>query len=392
MESGITRQQQAARPRRKSVFALVVVASLVAFLGVFAVWAKRQLLETETWKDTSTKLLENKDVRDQVSGFMVDTLFTQGDVNARIEEALPPRAAPAAGVISGAARRLADDLAEKALERPRVQQLWEDANERAHHKLLDVVQHGGDGDVTLDLSEIIGQLGQQLGVDVASRLPPGAGEITILETDQLQTAQKAVDLLETLAWALTALALLLFALAIYLAKGWRREALRSVGFAFFAVGIAVLALRGVAGNMVTDSLASTAAVEPAVDATWEIGTSVLADIAGAMLFYGIVIVLGSWLAGPTGLGRGARREIAPLLERRQTAYAALVVLLLILFWWSPTPGFTRLPVAILLILLFVAGVEALRAQAIRDFPDQTWEAGSQRWQQRGESVLRRDKP
>jgi hypothetical protein len=391
MESN-THAVRDARPRRKSVLALVVLASLIAFLSVFAVWAKRQLLETETWKETSTKLLEDKAIRDQVSGFMVDTLFTQGDVNARIEEALPPRAAPAAGVISGAARRLADDLADKALERPRVQQLWEDANVRAHQKLLDVVEHGGDGNVTLDLGEIIGQLGQQLGVDVESRLPPGVAEITILEADQLESAQKAVDLLQTLAWALAFLALFLFGLAIFLAKGWRREALRSVGFAFIVVGILTLAARSLAGGAVTDALASTAAVEPAVDATWSIGTSVLADIGGAMLFYGIVIVVGSWLAGPTGLGRGARRELAPVLAQRGTAYAALLVVLVVLFWWSPTPGFTRLAVSILLIALFVAGLEALRAQAIRDFPDQTWETGSQRWQQRGESLLRRDRP
>jgi hypothetical protein len=43
----------------------------------------------------------------------------------------------------------------------------------------------------------------------------------------------------------------------------------------------------------------------------------------------------------------------------------------------------------LLIALFVAGLEFLRAQAIRDFPEQTWEAGSARWQQSGRELFKR---
>ncbi len=372
---------------------LIVVGSVVAFLAVFAVWAKRQLLETETWKDTSTELLENQDIREQVAGFMVDSLFAQADVQAKLEGALPPRAQPAAGVIAGAARNVADDLANEALQRPKVQELWAAANETAHRNLIEVVEKGGEGDVTLDLGTIISQLGSQIGVDLSDKLPAGADanadEIVILKTDQLQAAQSAIDLLQTLAWALTALALLIFALAIYLARDWRRVALRDVGFAFIIVGVLVLVVRSVAGGAVVNSLASTASVEPAVQATWNIGTSLLGAGGGAMLFYGIVIVIGAWLGAPAGLGHDARRAIAPVLNQRGTAYAALLLILLILFWWSPTPGFERLPTSILLIVLFVVGLEFLRHQAVKDFPDQTWEAGSARWQESGRSLFRR---
>src|SRR5262245_40263521 len=188
--------QRKDRKRRKLVLSLIVVASIIGFLAVFALWAKRQLLETETWKETSTKLLENEAIRDQVSGFMVDELFKEVDVEGDLEQALPPRAQPAAGVIAGAARNVADDLANEALQRPRVQELWALANENAHRKLLEVVKEGGEGDVTLDLNEIIADLGGQIGEDVSGKLPADAGEIVILKTDQLQEAKDAVDLLE----------------------------------------------------------------------------------------------------------------------------------------------------------------------------------------------------
>ena len=377
------------RRRRKLVLTLTVIASVIAFLAVFAVWAKRQLLETETWKETSTELLENQDIREQVAGFMVDELFTEVDIEAELQQALPPRAQPAAGVIAGAARNVAGDLANEALQRPRVQELWAEANENAHRRLLEVVKEGGDGDVTLNLDEIVSQLGDQVGVDVSGRLPADAGEIVILKTDQLQEAKDAVDLLETLAWALTALALILYGIAIYLADGWRRIALRNVGVAFIVVGVLGLAARGIAGGAVVDSLASTSSVEPAVQATWNIGTSLLAAGAGAVLFYGIVIVLGAWLAAPTGFGREVRRNLAPVLHDRWTAYIALLLVLVVLFWWAPTPGFERLPTSILLIALFVVGLEFLRSQAIRDFPNETWEAGTARWQESRRSLFRR---
>jgi len=382
-----------ARPRRRLVFALIAIAFLVGFLSAFALWSKRQLLETDSWTETSTELLADDAIRTAVGGYLVDTLFSEVDVQAELEEALPPQAAPAAGPIAGAIRRLADDVALEALQRPRVQELWEGANETAHAALLRIVEEGGDGEVTLDLGDIVDELGQRVGIaEVSSRLPEGAAEIVILETDQLEAASSGVDLLETLAWALLALALVLFAIAIYLAAGWRREALRSVGVAFVAVGIAVLVARQVAGNYIVDQLATTSAVEPATEATWTIGTSLLTEIGSASIFYGVVIVIGAWLAGPSGAGRAVRRELAPVLAGRGTAYAALAIVVLLLFAWSPTPGFERLPVSILLIVLLVVGVEALRRQALNDFPEQTWDTGVRRWKDAARSVAGRGGP
>jgi hypothetical protein len=380
----------APRPRRKTVLALIVVGSLIAFLAVFALWAKRQLLETDTWTNTSTELLEDPEIRTTVADYAVDTLFTEVPVEAERQQALPPRAAPAAGPIAGALRQLANNLANRALENPRVQQLWEEANREAQQTLVALVEKGGSEDVTLDLADIVNRLGEQVGVsDAASKLPPGAAQIVILDNSDLVAAQDAIELLETLAWLLTALALVFYGVAIYLAAGWRRIALRDVGWAFIVVGIAALAVRGLAGDALTNHLATTSAIEPAISSAWSIGTSLLRDIGGAAVFYGIVILIGAWLAAPSGVGRSARRELAPILAGRTTAYGALVLLLLLLFWWSPTPGFERLPTSILIILLFVVGLEALRHQAIRDFPDESWETGTERWRNALGSLRRR---
>jgi hypothetical protein len=225
----------------------------------------------------------------------------------------------------------------------------------------------------------VGQLGQQLGVDVTGRIPPGAAQIEVLPNDKLSSIQTAVKILRGLAIVLTLVALALFGLAIYLADGWRREALRTVGFAFIVIGVLVLVVRKLAGDAVVNSLASTAAVRPAIGDTWSIATDLLSAQGGAMIFYGLFIVIGAWLSGPMGMARRFRRAITPVLENRVIAYSALGLLLLVLFLWSPTPGFQRLPTALLLIALSIVGLEFLRHRAITDFPEETWETGSARW-------------
>jgi hypothetical protein len=378
-QAGSTNGPGTTHKRGKTVYALIVVASVLTFIAAFAIWANRQLLETDTWTNTSSELLENPDIRSQVADYMVDTLYANVDVQAELQSALPPRLQPLAGPAAAGIHQLAIRLANEALERPRIQQLWEDANRTAQSTLLRVVKHGGDEPVTLDIGTIVDELGEELGINAAEKLPPNVAQIQVVSNDDLVKVNDLLNLLRTVTWVVTVLALALFVLAIYLAEGWRREALRSVGFALIVVGILVLVVRTIAGNAIIDHLASTESVRPAVRATWEIGTSLLNAQGGATIFYGLFIVIGAWLAGPTGIGRRARRAITPILENRVVAYTALGLILLLLFLWSPTPGFQRLPTALLLIVLSIVGTEFLRRQAVTDFPNETWESGTERW-------------
>ena len=370
------------RPRRKLVMAIVVVATLVGLLAVFAVWAKRQALETDSWVETSSELLEDDDIQEAVAGFLVDALFTNVDVQAELQGRLPPQFQSLAGPAAGALRQLADRAALEALQRPRIQQLWEDANRTAHETFVDVVEGDTDDDVNLDLNSILGDLGSRVGIDVADKLPADAGQIQVLQEDQLSAAQQAVRTFKTVGYVLAFGAVLLYALAIYLAEGWRRQALRATGFGFIIIGIAALAIRGFAGDMLVASLAATAASEPAVNSTWSIGTELLKGIGVGMIGYGVVMVLGSWLAGPGEWARGARRTLTPVLRDRAIGYSVLLVIVLLVFWWAPTQGTERLLPSIVLIALLVAGFEALRAQAVHDFPDETFETLQQRWRHR----------
>jgi hypothetical protein len=43
--------------RRVLPLTLITVGSVLALLAIFALWANRQLLDTDNWTDTSTQLL-----------------------------------------------------------------------------------------------------------------------------------------------------------------------------------------------------------------------------------------------------------------------------------------------------------------------------------------------
>jgi hypothetical protein len=376
--------------RRRLPLALIAVASLLAFVAVFALWANRQLLDSDNWTDTSSELLEDDAIRNQTAVFLVDQLYANTDVQARLAAALPPRAQPLAGPAAGALKDLAVRGTNELLERPRPQALWEQANRRAHERFINVIEGGGDvvstegGDVTLDLRALLGQTADRVGVGerAEARIPESAAQIKIMEADNLELAQDAVDALRAAAVVLVVLMLALLALAIYLARGWRRQALRAAGFGLLLAGVAALVARSFAGGAVVDALASTEAVRPAAEAAWSISTSLLVEAASATIAYGVFLVGAAWLAGPTAWATATRRALAPYLREPRLAYGALALLVLILLAWGPTPAFRRLIPTLVLVALLALGVEMLRRQTAREFPDASREESMERMRER----------
>jgi hypothetical protein len=138
-------------------------------------------------------------------------------------------------------------------------------------------------------------------------LPAANGQLLIMRSNQIKTAQDIANAVKNLAIVLPAIALLLFALAVYLARGQRRRTLRTAGWCFVLIGVVLLLIRRVGGDAVVNGLVKIPSNKPAVHEVWSIGTSLLDNIAVAMMVYGIVIVAAAWLAGPTRPATAVRR-------------------------------------------------------------------------------------
>jgi hypothetical protein len=360
------------------VTALVLLATVLAFVAIFSLWINRQALNTDNWTTTSGKLLEDKAIQTQVATFVVNELYASVDVKAALASRLPAQLQPLAGPAAGGLRQVAQTAAERALATGEVQGVWKKANRAAHKTLLKVINGGSKnisttgGKVTLNLRSVVAQVAGDVGIDpaVANKIPASAGSLVILRSKQIDAAQKIAKAIRRLAIILIVLVFALYALAVYLAHGRRRETLRAVGISFIAAGAVALIVRGLAGTAVVDALAKNEAARPAADAVWSIGTSLLAQAAGSAVTFGVLLVIAAVFAGPTRYAVKLRRWAAPYLrDRPGVTYTAVGALYLALIAWAPIAAF-RKPLGILVFaLLMVLGTEVLRRQTAREFPD-----------------------
>jgi hypothetical protein len=366
-------------PHRWLVRSLIGVATVLGIVAIFAVWANRQLLDTKYWTSTNTKLIESPPIREAVSVYLTEQLYANVDVAGELGKELPselkPLAAPAAGALKDVVQKGINLL----LERPQVQELWSKANQVTHAEFVRLIENKGSvvklpggGAVVLDLRPMLGEVAQKVGAPttLVNQIPPKVAQLRIVTSKQLNTMQKAVNLLRSLALVLPLLVFAMFALAVYLARGRRRQTLIEVGVAFIGAGLVVVVAHGVIGSKVVDSLATTEAVRPAAQAAWSIGTSVLTDIAWSTVLFGIPLILAGLLVGPTYPATRLRRLMAPYLrDRPDITFGTVALLLLLLFAWGPIVATKTFTGILIIIVLAVFGAEMLRRQTAREFPD-----------------------
>ena len=254
------------------------LATLVGVFAVLAVWANRQALNTDNWVSTSTRLLADSKVQAAVGSYAVGQLFASGEPQAQIKAVLPKQLQGVAGPLTSGLEQLAEKVAPRVLASAQVQALWRQANRQAHVALLKIIDGGGGalasthgGVVTLNLHAIVDQLAATLGAEgavsaarsklsqnagvvqgaagqVGVTLPPATGELVIMRSSQLKTVQDIASDIKGLALVLPIVSLLLFALAVWFARGRRRRALRTTGWCFVGVGLLVLLVRRLGGN------------------------------------------------------------------------------------------------------------------------------------------------
>jgi hypothetical protein len=500
---------------RKLVWFLVVFASVVLLVSMIANWVQTQVLDSKEFSNDTEQILKNNDVQQQLSIFAVDQLYANVDVQAQIQQKLPPPAQPLAAPVTAATRQLATNVAETALASPQVQNLVSGAVGRAQQQFIDLIENKDQfvssqgGVVTLEYGSFVADLATRLGVDpsvisqiqgfiqqystelkqrlttmqgkiestratlsqaqagtlspqtqqnlttletdaaqlhltVASleqkiaaiqpkapaqlqsrlsdlqgrladldqrlatvqlqaaavlkdpsqanilKLDPTLaslqtrvttllnrqavqhpGELVLLKSSQLSGLQDLVSALRSLGFVLPLLSLLLYLGAIYLAKGWRRETLIRAGGGIVGAALIILLTRRLLGSAVTDSVASSDAVKPAINAVWSIISGGLRERALFVLVIGLGFIAGGLLAGPGRHEVAVRRFLAPYLREQPVAVYAVLALILLL-WLTLLPTINNVGqviVVLVLVGLAVWGIEILRRQTAREFPD-----------------------
>src|SRR5262245_49173012 len=167
------------RARGVFVVLLLVLGCGLAPLSLLAVWTRTTVLDTDAYVDTVAPLATNQEVIDAVANRVTERVMTATDLQDRLVDALPPRAAAAAPAMTSAVEGVVHEAAVRILSSEKCDELWEAANRRAHTQVIAALTGETDrgvtvrdGQVILDLSDVADQVRakvKSLGFDVSAR-------------------------------------------------------------------------------------------------------------------------------------------------------------------------------------------------------------------------------
>jgi hypothetical protein len=341
-------------------------------VSVLANYVKRTALDEGNFRGTARALIADDKIRNQVASTLVDRLYSNTDIAATLQQKLPDNLQPLAVPVAGLVQNATESAAKQLLARPRVQELFVNASSLAQRQfvaLLDDdknVLRTTNGEVVLDLQPILQKLGERFSI-VADKIPPDAGRITLLKSDQLKSGQRATRALRFVADWIWALALICWIGAVALVPGRRRLEVRAIAIGILVAGFLILLLRSWAGRYVVNNLVTSDTVRPSAKDAFTIITDLLKGAGWTAVIIGVVALVGAWLTGPGRHAEAARKHLAPHL-RGAAIYGVTIVGYLLLLWWRPTPQFGYWLNVIIFFVLLMLGTEVLRRQLAREHP------------------------
>jgi hypothetical protein len=305
---------KAPRWRRALVAVLVVLSCILAPLSVVSIWTRNQLLDTSRYVENVTPLASNPAILDAAASQATNTLFENINVEAKVKDVLPRRAAVLAGPLSSALHQFTETAALKALQSDQFQTVWKRANERAHNQVEAALTGGGElistknGKVTIDLSAILLQIRKLLddrGITIFDSVPINklALKFELFDAGALGSAQTGVKLLNQLTYILPILLFLFLGVAIWLSPNRRRTVIRwGIGITV-AAGVVAVAV-AVGRGFYLDAIASPSFPRDALAATWDTLIRYLRGGLRAVMAIGLLVAFITWVTGP---GRPAVR-------------------------------------------------------------------------------------
>ena len=365
------RRRRRIRVLRQIVAAvLVFIAALGVTASVIGVWAGRTTLNTDRWVETVTPLSGDPAVRAAVSTYTTEQIFTSLNVEQRVKEALPPKAAFLASPLTGQVHGFVQGSVTKALATPQFAELWPAINRVAHQQIMTilddnskVVQNNGKT-VTLNLlpvvNNVLSSLQQQvptlfgktislptitngqipaglqtkIETTLGVKLPANFAAIPIYQGDQLSAAQQAVVQIKRGLTLLVIGTIIALALALWIAPRRRRTTLQFGLWLIIDVVALTSVLRAVRTQLIDQVPAGV--YRSGVDAGVQVIFVTLRERGTQLLWLGILIAVVAYLVGPGRLAVAVRRwavQAWQFLSRWARHYGEVAV--------SDGPGFAR---------------------------------------------------
>lgn len=310
---------------------LITIACLLAPLSVTAVWASRQISDTDRYLETVAPLADDPAVQRTIADAVTTAIFNAVDFRSLVTETLdavaqqgvPPRIADNlqalnAPLVNGIENFVSGQV-DNLVASPQFAAVWRQANETAHASLVKLLEGNQGGaisaqndTVTLNLAPIIAEVKQRMvdnGFALAGKIPVVDKSIVLVQSDGVTKAQGLYRLLNTVGTWLPVIALVLLVAGVYVARDRRRALLRGA--------------LGVAGGMLVLGVALTLGRVFYLNA---LPPEVISRDAGGVVFdtiirflrYGLravgalalIVALAAYFTGPSNAAVQARTKLA----------------------------------------------------------------------------------
>lgn len=259
--------------RRVLAGVLLVLSCLGMLSSALIYWANQTLLNTNQWIQVVGPVAQDPEVVNALSAYAADQSVEVLNVQQRVQNALPDRATFLAIPITQQVHDFVQTKVAQGMNTPAFQRAWITINTSLHKQLVAALRGESqyatisNDTLTLDLVPLIGQalhqiqeqgpgiieqrvtlpdlsqeqspeqarqeLSQALGVTI----PADFGQVVVVQSDQLSTAQQAVRILDILVIALPLITLALLVATIWLSVN-RRRTLIELGIGIVIVFVA----------------------------------------------------------------------------------------------------------------------------------------------------------
>ena len=348
----VLRAQLDTRSRRRSVlvsFRRVTAAVLVALsafalvASVVGLWAAATTLNTGRWVATVTPLPQNPAVATAVAQYTTSQIFEVVDVDQRLRTVLPEQAAFIAGPLTAQVHDKVEDTVAQVLQTDRFQEIWIEANRRAHQQALAIINGTStvvaaqDNHVDIDLLPMINQVLRVLSAQLPTlfgktltlpdltsgdvpanlrarvqdalgvTLPANFARFTVYDNGRLRTVQRAVTTFKRDLAGLVGGAVALLGLALLISPR-RRRTLLQLGVWLVIAAVAVTASLRAARAQVLEQVPA-GVYRDGVAAAITTVTATLRERGVQIIWIGAVLAMLAYLVGPGRVPVWLRRQV-----------------------------------------------------------------------------------
>ncbi|MGI5401690.1 hypothetical protein ACQEVG_20050 [Streptomyces sp. CA-135486] len=261
---------------------LIVLVALLTPLSALAVWADREIGDTDGYVAAMEPLASDPAVQNAVAARITDEVMKKFDGRPYRE-----------GV-----RNLLHEAVVSFSGTESFRAVWNTVNRAAHQAVEEGLSSDSEDAVGMDLAPVIEQVKRQLdddGVPFAEQIPVGHTRITILESDELGVAREVFDGLRLAGVWLPVTTLLLASSAPLLASR-RARTLTTLGLALSAGAVLLRIALTVGRALALDDLPPDVD-RAAAGAVYDALTSTLVRTGWWVMWVGLAVGALAWLWG-----------------------------------------------------------------------------------------------